>query len=105
MMIYLVAMQLWFLAARQVEITKHLQDVETEEESCAIFSCELSHDDEEVEWLLNDTVLYTNSSNEIKKIGKCHTLTLKQVTPDDAGTVTVKTEKVSESAQLKVKGA
>uniref|UniRef100_A0A8C3F8R5 Obscurin, cytoskeletal calmodulin and titin-interacting RhoGEF n=1 Tax=Chrysemys picta bellii TaxID=8478 RepID=A0A8C3F8R5_CHRPI len=89
--------------ARQVAITKHLQDVETEEESCAVFSCELSHDDEDVEWLLNDTALYTNSCNEIKKIGKCHTLTLKQVTPDDAGTVTIKTEKVSESAQLKVK--
>ncbi|KAG6929398.1 obscurin, cytoskeletal calmodulin and titin-interacting RhoGEF, partial [Chelydra serpentina] len=89
--------------ARQVAITKHLQDVETEEESCAVFSCELSHDDEDVEWLLNDTVLYTDSCNEIKKIGKCHTLTLKQVMPDDAGTVTVKMEKVSESAQLKVK--
>ncbi|XP_074841400.1 obscurin isoform X2 [Carettochelys insculpta] len=89
--------------ARQVVITKHLQDVETEEDSCAIFSCELSHEDEDVEWLLNDTVLYSNSCNEIKKVGKCHTLMLKQVTPDDAGTVTIKTEKVSESAQLKVK--
>ncbi|XP_077160177.1 obscurin isoform X7 [Paroedura picta] len=89
---------------RKVEITKHLQDVEIEEESCAVFSCELSEDSEEVEWFLNDTHLYPNNFNEIKSLAKCHSLTLKHVMPEDAGTVTVKVQKrFSESARLKVK--
>lgn len=90
---------------RKVEITKHLQDVEIEEESCAVFTCELSEDNEEVEWFLNDTHLYPNNFNEIKSVGKCHSLTLKHVMPEDAGTVTVKVQKrFSETARLKVKG-
>ncbi|XP_019363471.1 PREDICTED: obscurin [Gavialis gangeticus] len=88
--------------ARMVEIIQHLQDVEVEEEDCVIFSCELSHDDEDVEWFLNDTLLYSNNYNEIKQIGRCHMLTMKQVKPEDAGTVTIKSEKILESAQLKV---
>uniref|UniRef100_A0A669QKL3 Obscurin n=1 Tax=Phasianus colchicus TaxID=9054 RepID=A0A669QKL3_PHACC len=88
--------------ARNVEVTKHLQDVEVEEESSAVFSCELSHDDEDVEWFLNGTLLYTNNYNDIKNVGNCYTLTMKQVKPEDAGTVTMKSDKVSESAHLKV---
>ncbi|XP_050565252.1 LOW QUALITY PROTEIN: obscurin [Cygnus atratus] len=88
--------------ARNVEVIKHLQDVEIEEESSAVFSCELSHDDEDVEWFLNGTLLYTNNFNDIKNVGNCYTLTMKQVKPEDAGTVTMKSEKVSETARLKV---
>ncbi|XP_053118296.1 obscurin isoform X21 [Hemicordylus capensis] len=89
---------------RKVDITKHLQDMEIEEESCAIFSCELSEDTEDVEWFLNDTHLFPNNFNEIKRMGKLHSLTLKHVMPEDAGTVTVKVQKkVSESVRLKVK--
>uniref|UniRef100_A0A8B9EVW0 Obscurin, cytoskeletal calmodulin and titin-interacting RhoGEF n=1 Tax=Anser cygnoides TaxID=8845 RepID=A0A8B9EVW0_ANSCY len=88
--------------ARNVEVIKHLQDVEIEEESSAVFSCELSHDDEDVEWFLNGTLLYTNNFNDIKNAGNCYTLTMKQVKPEDAGTVTMKSDKVSETAHLKV---
>ncbi|XP_068862354.1 obscurin isoform X17 [Aphelocoma coerulescens] len=88
--------------ARNVEVLKHLQDVEIEEDSSAVFSCELSHDDEDVEWFLNGTLLYTNNFNDIKNVGKCYTLTMKQVKPEDAGTVTMKSDKVSESVRLKV---
>lgn len=87
-----------------MEILKHLQDVEIEEDSSAVFSCELSHDDEDVEWFLNGTLLYTNNFNDIKSVGKCYTLTMKQVKPEDAGTVTMKSDKVSETVQLKVIG-
>ncbi|XP_064495791.1 obscurin [Pseudopipra pipra] len=88
--------------ARNVEVLKHLQDVEIEEDSSAVFSCELSHDDEDVEWFLNGTLLYTNNFNDIKNVGKVYTLTMKQVKPEDAGTVTMKSDKVSESVRLKV---
>ncbi|XP_010295196.1 PREDICTED: obscurin-like, partial [Phaethon lepturus] len=88
--------------ARNVEVLKHLQDVEIEEESSAVFSCELSHDDEDVEWFLNGTLLYTNNFNDIRTVGNCYTLTMKQVKPEDAGTVTMKSDKVSETVRLKV---
>uniref|UniRef100_A0A8D0F1L4 Obscurin n=1 Tax=Strix occidentalis caurina TaxID=311401 RepID=A0A8D0F1L4_STROC len=88
--------------ARNVEVLKHLQDVEIEEESSAVFSCELSHDDEDVEWFLNGTLLYTNNFNDIRNVHNCYTLTMKQVKPEDAGTVTMKSDKVSESVRLKV---
>ncbi|XP_035173164.1 obscurin isoform X6 [Oxyura jamaicensis] len=88
--------------ARNVEVIKHLQDVEVEEESSAVFSCKLSHDDEDVEWFLNGTLLYTNNFNDIKNVGNCYMLTMKQVKPEDAGTVTMKSDKVSETAHLKV---
>uniref|UniRef100_A0A8B9M7M9 Obscurin, cytoskeletal calmodulin and titin-interacting RhoGEF n=2 Tax=Neoaves TaxID=3078114 RepID=A0A8B9M7M9_9AVES len=88
--------------ARNVEVLKHLQDVEIEEESSAVFSCELSHDDEDVEWFLNGTLLYTNNFNDIRNVGNCYMLTMKHVKPEDAGTVTMKSDKVSESVRLKV---
>uniref|UniRef100_A0ABM5GMQ0 Obscurin isoform X5 n=1 Tax=Pogona vitticeps TaxID=103695 RepID=A0ABM5GMQ0_9SAUR len=89
---------------RKVEITKHLQDLEIEEESCAVFSCELAEECDDVDWFLNDTHLFSNNFNEVKSLGKTHSLTLKHVTPEDSGTVTVKVlKKVSESARLKVK--
>lgn len=79
--------------------------MEIEEESSAVFSCELSHDDEDVEWFLNGTLLYTNNFNDIRNVGNCYMLTMKQVKPEDAGTVTMKSDKVSERARLKVIGA
>ncbi|XP_073532982.1 obscurin [Phyllobates terribilis] len=88
--------------ARDVKVLKPLTKVEVEEESCAVFSCELSHEDEEVEWFLNDTLLYTNNYNDIKKISGCHTLTLKQMAAQDSGTVSLKTQKLTLSAELKV---
>ncbi|XP_015279814.1 PREDICTED: obscurin, partial [Gekko japonicus] len=90
--------------AGSAETKAKLSVLEIEEESCAVFICELSEDNEEVEWFLNDTHLYPNNFNEIKCVGKCHSLTLKHVMPEDAGTVTVKVQKrFSESARLKVK--
>lgn len=91
-------------SARDVKVLKPLVNVAVEEESCAVFSFELSHDDEEVEWFLNDTLLYTNNYNDIKKISGCHTLTLKQVAAQDSGTVSAKTPKLTLNAELKVKG-
>ncbi|KAG8443503.1 hypothetical protein GDO86_012051 [Hymenochirus boettgeri] len=89
--------------ARDVKVLKPVSDVEVDEECCAVFSCELSHDDEEVEWFLNDTLLYSNNVNDIKKIGATHTLTLKQVAPEDSGTICLKTKKLTLKAHLNVK--
>ncbi|MGH0174100.1 UNVERIFIED_CONTAM: hypothetical protein FKN15_071392 [Acipenser sinensis] len=89
--------------ARKVKITKHLEAVEVDEESNAVFSCEVSHKDEEVQWFLNNTLLCSNDVNEIKKDGKAHTLSLKRLAAEDSGTVKVKVGEVFEEVPLKVK--
>ncbi|XP_022419029.2 obscurin isoform X4 [Delphinapterus leucas] len=89
---------------REVTVTQPLQDLEVTEEGCACFSCELSHEDEEVEWSLNGTPLYNDSLHEITHEGRRHTLVLKQVQWADTGTVCASSPKVMASARLEVKG-
>ncbi|XP_029109266.1 obscurin [Scleropages formosus] len=88
---------------RIIEITKHLKDVQVDEDGDATFTCALNYSDEEVQWLLNGIPLFSNNVNEIHHEGKMHTLTLRGLTPDDGGTVTVKVRETTESASLKVK--
>ncbi|KAJ8408221.1 hypothetical protein AAFF_G00264490 [Aldrovandia affinis] len=88
---------------RDVKITKHLQDVEVDEDSDATLACELNYADEEVTWLLNGTPLCTNEVNEIQHAGKAHTLLLRNLNPQDGGTITVTVRELSESVTLKVK--
>lgn len=92
------------LTAREVTVTQPLQDAETTEEDRACFSCELSHEDEEVEWSLNGTPLYNDSFHEITHEGRRHTLVLKRVRLADAGTVCASSPKVTASARLEVRG-
>ncbi|XP_041040413.1 obscurin isoform X3 [Carcharodon carcharias] len=89
--------------ALKIKIIKHFEDIDTEEDSNLVYSCELSHDVEDVQWYLNDTPLHSNEFNEIKKQGKRHTLILKGVTLDDTGTVMLKVRDVTEKAQLNVR--
>ncbi|XP_057396424.1 obscurin [Balaenoptera acutorostrata] len=90
--------------AREVTVTQPLQDLEVTEEGCACFSCELSHEDEEVEWSLNGTPLCNDSLHKITHEGRRHTLVLKQVQQADTGTVCASSPKVMASARLEVKG-
>lgn len=92
------------LAAREVTVTQPLQDTEVTEEDRACFSCELSHEDEELEWSLNGTPLYNDSFHEIIHEGQRHTLVLKRVRRVDSGTVRACSPKVSATARLEVKG-
>ncbi|XP_040097221.1 obscurin isoform X4 [Oryx dammah] len=89
---------------RKVTVTQPLEDVEVPEEGRACFSCELSHEDEEVDWLLNGTPLYNDSFHEITHEGRRHTLVLKRVRQADRGTVRISSPKVTASAHLVVKG-
>lgn len=85
-------------------MTQPLQDAEVTEEGRACFSCELSHEDEEVEWSLNGTPLYNDSFHEITHEGRRHTLVLKSVRQADAGVICASSLKVSAAAQLTVRG-
>ncbi|XP_070426092.1 obscurin isoform X23 [Equus przewalskii] len=89
--------------AREVTVTQPLQDAEVTEEDRACFSCELSHEDEELEWSLNGTPLYNDSFHEITHEGHRHTLVLKRVRRGDAGIVRASSPKVTATARLEVK--
>lgn len=89
---------------REIKITKHLANTEVDEDSNAVFTCEINYADEEAQWLLNDKVLFTNEVNTIAHEGKVHKLTLKNLAPQDGGTITFQVRKVKESVTLKVKG-
>ncbi|XP_005721552.1 obscurin isoform X9 [Pundamilia nyererei] len=88
---------------REIKITKHLANTEVDEDSDAVFTCEINYADEEAQWLLNDKVLFTNEVNTIAHEGKVHKLTLKNLAPQDGGTITFQVRKVKESVKLKVK--
>lgn len=92
------------LVVREIKITKHLADTEVEEDSDAVFTCEINYADEEAQWLLKDKVLFTNEVNTITHEGKVHKLKLKNLAPQDGGTITFQVRKVKESVTLKVKG-
>ncbi|KAL7385968.1 hypothetical protein ABVT39_002583 [Epinephelus coioides] len=91
------------IEVREIKITKHLANTEVDEDSDALFTCEINYPDEEVQWLLNDKVLFTNEVNTITHDGKVHTLKLKNLAPQDGGTITFQVRKVKESVTLKVK--
>ncbi|XP_038157478.1 obscurin isoform X15 [Cyprinodon tularosa] len=88
---------------RDIKITKHLANTEVDEDSDATFTCEINYADEDAQWLLNEKVLFTNEVNTITHEGMVHKLTLKNLAPQDGGTITFQVRKVKESAELKVK--
>ncbi|XP_077363922.1 obscurin [Festucalex cinctus] len=88
---------------REIKFTNHLADTEVDEDGDAAFSCEVNYADEEARWLLNDKPLFTNEVNTITHEGKVHKLTLKNLAPQDGGTITIYVRKVKESVTLKVK--
>lgn len=95
----------WFpFSVRDIKFTQHLADTQVDEDSDAVFTCEVNYADEEARWLLNDKALFTNEVNTITHEGKVHKLTLKNLAPQDGGTITVYVRKVKESVTLKVKG-
>ncbi|CAL8345067.1 unnamed protein product [Merluccius merluccius] len=94
---------LLIVEVRDIKITQHLADTEVDEDSDATFTCEINYADEELQWLLNDKLLCTNEVNTITHEGKAHKLTLKNLAPQDGGTISIQVRKVKESATLKVK--
>ncbi|XP_051969741.1 LOW QUALITY PROTEIN: obscurin-like [Xyrauchen texanus] len=91
------------IEVRKIQITKHLADVEVDEDGNALFTCEVNYADEEVQWILNDKPLFNNEVNAITHVDKTHTLTLKNLAPEDGGKVSFSIRDVKETVCLKVK--
>ncbi|XP_053094487.1 obscurin isoform X5 [Pangasianodon hypophthalmus] len=88
---------------RNVQITKRLTDVEVDEGGDAVFTCEVNYADEEVEWFLNDKPLFSNEVNVIQHVNKTHTITLKNLAPQDGGKITFKIREEKQTVCLNVK--
>lgn len=86
-----------------LKFIKHLEPVEIEEDGNATFSCELNYVVANVEWLLNNVRLYSNSINRIQHMGTMHSLTIKKLCPQESR-VTFKAGLVTETTTLRVKG-
>ncbi|CAN9500397.1 unnamed protein product [Ophioblennius macclurei] len=87
---------------RTLKLVKHLEPVEIEEDGFASFSCELNYVVANVEWLLNNVRLYSNSINKIQHMGTMHSLVIRKPRPQESR-VTFKAGLLSETTSLKVK--
>ncbi|XP_058254096.1 obscurin isoform X1 [Hemibagrus wyckioides] len=88
---------------RKVQITKSLTDVDVDEGGDAVFTCEVNYADEEAEWFLNDKALFNNEVNNVQHVNKTHTLTLKNLAPQDGGKITFKIREEKQTVCLNVK--
>ncbi|XP_037325748.2 obscurin isoform X2 [Pungitius pungitius] len=87
---------------RTLEMVKHLEPKEVEEDDLATFSCELNYVVANVEWLLNSVRLYCNAIYRIQHMGTMHSLTIKKLRPQESR-ITFKTGPLSETTTLNVK--
>ncbi|KAF3815626.1 hypothetical protein GH733_016518 [Mirounga leonina] len=88
----------------EVTIVRGLVDAEAQVDGDVEFTCEVSRDGvAEVEWRLQGLPLQSNEVTEVSvRGGRTHTLRLKGVTPEDAGTVSFHVGVHTSSAQLTV---
>ncbi|CAM9413108.1 unnamed protein product [Lampetra planeri] len=86
--------------AREIRILRGLEDQLVNENDNAVFVCETSHDDVDVQWLLNDKKLRSSYSVRIRQEGERHILTMSNVEPEDAGIITFIAENVTCRAKL-----
>lgn len=90
----------------EVTIVRGLEDAEVQVDGEVEFSCEVSRAGAmAVEWHLQGLPLQNNEVTELAvRGGRTHTLRLKGVTPEDAGTVSFHVGAHTSSAQLTVRG-
>uniref|UniRef100_S4RSQ7 non-specific serine/threonine protein kinase n=1 Tax=Petromyzon marinus TaxID=7757 RepID=S4RSQ7_PETMA len=85
--------------AREIRILRGLEDQLVNENDNAVFMCE-THDDVDVQWLLNDKKLRSSYSVRIRQEGRRHILTMSNVELEDAGMITFIAENVTCRAKL-----
>ena len=89
---------------RVVEIITELQSLTVLEGEDASFKCLVSPEDVAMTWQLNGQPVVPGERLLVARSGLCHSLTLRQCQPDDAGTVTANAEGLVSSARLSVRG-
>ncbi len=87
-----------------VTFTLPLQDTTTSEEGSFTLECHTSQPAKEVQWAKDEQLLTPSEKVEILTEGTVHTLTVKDVTPEDEGLYTAKVGDQVTSARLNVEG-
>uniref|UniRef100_A0A8C8AG38 Obscurin like cytoskeletal adaptor 1 n=1 Tax=Otus sunia TaxID=257818 RepID=A0A8C8AG38_9STRI len=89
---------------RVVEIITELQSLTVLEGEDATFKCLVSPEDVAMTWQLNGQPVVPGERLLVTRSGLCHSLTLRQCQPGDAGTVTANAEGLVSTARLSVQG-
>lgn len=87
-----------------VEIITELQSLTVLEGEDATFKCLVSPEDVAVTWQLNGQPVVPSERLVVTRSGLCHSLTLRQCQPGDAGTVMANAEGLVSTARLSVQG-
>nr|XP_039268744.1 obscurin-like [Styela clava] len=87
---------------RGIKIRQELREIEVPEDGTASFECEVSHNEVNVNWFLNDTLLKVSENVLIKSIGRKHRLVLSHLTAQQSGRVEIKAGSASSIARLEV---
>ncbi|NXS88308.1 OBSL1 protein, partial [Erpornis zantholeuca] len=90
---------------RVVEIIMDLQSLTVLEGEDATFKCLVSPEDVAVTWQLNGQPVVPSERLLVTRSGLCHSLTLRQCQPGDAGTVTANAEGLVSTSRLNVQEA
>ncbi|XP_074766240.1 obscurin-like protein 1 isoform X3 [Athene noctua] len=90
---------------RVVEIITELQSLTVLEGEDATFKCLVSPEDVAMIWQLNGQPMVPSKRLLVTRSGLCHSLTLRQCQPGDAGTVTANAEGLVSTARLSVQEA
>ncbi|NXC26593.1 OBSL1 protein, partial [Campylorhamphus procurvoides] len=90
---------------RVVEIIMELQNLTVLEGEDATFKCLVSPEDVAVTWQLNGQPVVPSERLLVTRSGLCHSLTLRQCQPGDAGPVTANAEGLVSTARLSVREA
>ncbi|XP_074685032.1 obscurin-like protein 1 isoform X1 [Strix aluco] len=90
---------------RVVEIITELQSLTVLEGEDATFKCLVSPEDVAMTWQLNGQPVVPGERLLVTRSGLCHSLTLRQCQPGDAGTVTANAEGLVSTARLSVQEA
>ncbi|KAI3368742.1 hypothetical protein L3Q82_025731 [Scortum barcoo] len=89
--------------ARDINIVKELEDVDTMERQPVNFLCEVNQVDVDGRWYRDDCRIRPGDNIKIRHQGKTHTLFFKSVRPEHAGEIRFTAERVSSYATLTVK--
>jgi titin len=88
----------------EADFTVKLSDTTAPTNETATFTCEVSRDDAEVEWLTKNETIEPSEKFEISREGRKHSLTVHDLQPEDSGEYTARVGGHDTSASLTVTG-
>ncbi|NWW99578.1 TITIN protein, partial [Caloenas nicobarica] len=93
-----------YVEARHIEFRKHIKDIKVVEKKRAIFECEVSEPDIQVQWMKDGQELQIGDRMKIQREKYVHRLIIPSIRMSDAGQYTVVAGGNTSSANLVVEG-